>query len=83
MEEYYQYVVLPNGLKSIRAIVALSLELGFTIHPEKSVLVPTQQIIFLGFVIDSIKMTITLTEEKKQSIYARISFQIIKHQSEI
>ena len=56
-------------LKSIRAIVALSLELGFTIHPEKSVLVPTQQIIFLGFEIDSVKMTITLTEEMKQSIY--------------
>ena len=88
-EEYYQYIVLPNGFKSqmdpasrvftkdltplfkyvsskghlsvkcvddslllgktfeicsknIRATVALLWELGFTIHPEKSVLVPTQ-----------------------------------------
>ena len=56
-------------LNNIRATVALLRELGFTIHPEKSVLVPTQQIIFLGFVIDSVKMTITLTEERKQSIY--------------
>ena len=55
--------------KNIRATVALLRGLGFTIHPEKSVLVCTQQIIFLGFVIDSVKMTITLTEERKQSIY--------------
>ena len=55
--------------KNIRTTFALLRELGFTIHPEKSILVPTQQIIFLGFVIDSVKMTITLTEERKQSIY--------------
>ena len=55
--------------KNIRTTFALLWELGFTIHPEKSILVPTQQIIFLGFVIDSVKMTITLTEERKQSIY--------------
>ena len=58
-----------NCFKNIRATVALLQELGFTIHPEKSVLVPTQQIIFLGFVIDSVKMTIALTGERKQSFY--------------
>ena len=56
-------------LNNIRDTVALLRVLGFTIHPEKSVLVPTQQILFLGFVIDSVKMTIILTEERKQSIY--------------
>ena len=55
--------------KNIRATLALLRELGFTIHPEKGVVAPTQQIIFLGFVIDSVKMTITLTGERKQSIY--------------
>ena len=55
--------------KNIRATVALLRELGFTVHPETSVPVPTQQIIFLGFVIHSVKMTITLIEERKQSIY--------------
>ena len=107
-EEYYQYIVLPNGFspavrvftkvltplfkyvrskghlsikyiddslllgetfeicfKNIRDTVELLQELGFTIHPEKSFLVPTQQIIL----IDSVKMTITLTEKRKQSIY--------------
>ena len=50
--------------KNIRATVALLRELEITIHPEKPVFVPTQQIIFLGFVIDSVKITITLTEER-------------------
>ena len=44
-------------------------ELGFTIHQEMSVLIPTKQTIFLGFVIDFLKMIIDLDEERKQSIY--------------
>jgi len=43
-------------------------ELGFTIHPKKSVLVPTQEITFLGFVINSVIMKITLTMERKLAI---------------
>ena len=38
--------------------------LDFTIHPEKSVFVPSQRLVFLGFVIDSVAMTISLTPEK-------------------
>ena len=55
--------------KIIRATVAVLWELGFTIHPEKSVLAPAQQTMFLGFVIISLKMTINLTEERAKSIY--------------
>ena len=55
--------------KITRATVAVLWELGFTIHPEKSVLVPAQQTMFLGFVIISLKMTINLTEERAKSIY--------------
>ena len=53
----------------ISATVAVLRELGFTIHPEKSVLVPSQQSMFVGFEINSFKMAITLTEERKQFIY--------------
>ena len=60
---------LKFSFNNIRATVALLRELGFAIYSEKSVLIPTQQIIFLGSVTDSVKMTITLTEERKQSIY--------------
>ena len=36
--------------------------LGFTIHPEKSVLVPTQEIEFLGLVLNSVGMKIKLID---------------------
>jgi len=38
--------------------------LGFTIHPDKSVFIPSQCLVLLGFIIDSVAMTITLTPEK-------------------
>ena len=52
--------------KIIRATAAVS---GFTIYPDKSVLIPSQQTMFLGFVLNSFKLIIGLTEERKQSIY--------------
>ncbi|CAB4004433.1 Hypothetical predicted protein, partial [Paramuricea clavata] len=38
--------------------------LGFVIHPIKSILKPSQQIITLGFLINSLTMTIRLTSDK-------------------
>ena len=38
--------------------------LGFTIHPDKSVLIPPQRRVLFGFIIDSVAMTITLTPER-------------------
>ena len=51
---------------NIKATVQLLLSLGFTINTEKSVLALTQCLEFLGFILDSISMTITLTEKRKQ-----------------
>ena len=70
-------------VNNVRATVALLRELEFTSHTEKSILVLTQQIIFLGFVIDSVKMTITLTEERKQSIYTLCQNILSSYQSSI
>lgn len=42
--------------------------LGYTVHVDKSVLTPTQRIIFLGFIFDSVSMTVILTLEKKEKI---------------
>ena len=55
-------------LYNTKMTVALLRNLGFTVHADKSVFTPTQEIFFLGFVLNSEKMTITLTEEKKQKI---------------
>ena len=48
--------------------VMLFTKLGFHIHPEKSVFIPSQKLTFLGFVLDSIAMTVTPTGEKVQRI---------------
>ncbi|VDI36333.1 Hypothetical predicted protein [Mytilus galloprovincialis] len=53
---------------NISDTVTLLDKLGFTIHPVKSVFEPTQTITFLGFVLNSITMTIKLTTEKAQAI---------------
>ena len=42
--------------------------LGLTVHLEKSVLKPTQRIQFLGFWLDSTKMTVEITHEKADAI---------------
>ena len=53
---------------NIRDTVTLLDSLGFTVHPTKSVLVPTQILVFLGFVLNSIYMTVTLTRDKADKI---------------
>ena len=53
---------------NVLATLDILQELGFVVHSKKSVLDPTQRIIFLGFVFDTIAMTITLTQEKKNKI---------------
>ena len=50
--------------ENVSVTVHLLQKLGFTIHPDKSILIPTQIIVFLGFVINSLDMTISLTLEK-------------------
>ena len=56
-------------LKNTNDTIIMLQSLGFTIHPEKSVLTPTQNLVYLGFIINLKDMTLKLTEEKKQKIY--------------
>ena len=37
-------------------------------HPDKFKFIPTQCITYLGFILNSVQMTITLTQEKKEKI---------------
>ncbi len=53
---------------NIKATLQCLQSLGFVIHPDKSVLYPTQELIFLGFIINTVNMTITLVTEKKEKI---------------
>lgn len=55
-------------LDNISDTVSLSDALGFTINFEKSQLVPTQQLEFLGCILDSSRMAVLLTPQKTQKI---------------
>ena len=54
--------------KTVIDTISLLDKVGFVIHPEKSVLLPTQIITFLGFVLNSILMQVSLTPERAQKL---------------
>ena len=58
--------MIPCELSSQEAaIVVQTLEsLGFIINKENPVLFPSQKMVFLGYVIDSVEMTVSLPEER-------------------
>ena len=43
-------------------------ELGFNVHPEKSIFTPTCVLVYLGFLLNSLDVTVSLTREKAQKI---------------
>ena len=59
-----------NVLDSIQMLDNLSL----VIHPEKSVFIPQQKMIFFSFVIDSVRMIVMLTEDKIHKLKDLVSF---------
>ena len=67
-ESYLQGDTYQSRLVNILDTTKLLRELGFLINPDKSVLIPTQTIVFLGFVISSKHMTPSLTGDKKCKI---------------
>jgi len=63
-------------IDTVNASVNLFDNLGFVIHPAKSVFVPTQQLIFLGFLIYSVQMRVYLTNEETAKIKAHIQIAL-------
>ena len=49
---------------NVRETITLMDELGFTVHPDKSCFIPTQILTYLGFILNSIDMTIRPTDDK-------------------
>jgi len=50
--------------KNVVNTVKLLDSLGFVVHPEESVFIPTKKLVFLGFVVDSVSMLVYLTPDK-------------------
>ena len=68
-------IFLADSAETLRANVTYALRLfdslGLTVNPNKSVLLPTQEIEFLGVVLNSVDMSATLTSRKKDHIKAQ------------
>ena len=58
--------------QTIEATVSLLEILSFAIHKRKSILNPTQEIEFLGFVFNSLTMTVSITNGKTEAIILKI-----------
>ena len=67
-DTYLQQQLFNDALNSLNACKSLFSSLGLLIHPEKSLHIPSQIATVLGFVINSLEMTISLTTEKKTSL---------------
>ena len=55
-------------IETVTATLTLFDTLGFVVHPIKSEFIPKQQIVFLGFVLDSVAMQISLTQKRFEKI---------------
>ena len=67
-DQYIQGDTFDSCFSSVKACIELLRSLGLVIHPEKSALVPSQTLEFLGFILNSVSMTVSLTEVKKIKI---------------
>ena len=66
IDDFYVQGQTYNELCQLGTIEAVKLfdELGYVIHPITISLIPSQQIEHLGYVINSVKIRVTLTENK-------------------
>ena len=67
-DSWLQSDSFPLCLNNVRDTVLLSDTVGFTINFEKSHLVPTQRIEYLGCILDSLLMAVFLTPQKTQKV---------------
>jgi len=63
-----------NTMVMIRTLQSL----GFTINFKKSMVIPSQRIVFFGFLLDTLQFKVFLTEEKIQKIIMKAEFLIRK-----
>ena len=61
-DSFYTKDTLHRCQEATLHAVQLFIKLGFIVHPTKSIFQPTQSLEFLGFVLDSFLMRVTITE---------------------
>ena len=66
-DSYLQGDTVKECQQNIMDTAGLFSRLGFHIHPTKSVLTPSHILTFLGFILNSLEMTVSPTQEKVQN----------------
>lgn len=59
--------------RNVKSVYDLLSKLGFILNLDKSELIPKQKIIYLGFKINSVEMTISLPQARKEKVLERLS----------
>ena len=77
-DSYIQGDSVSSCRRNVSATLSLLQALGFNINERKSVLTPTQSLEFLGFIISSTTMTLTLTPCRKSNI-AEVCTKLLLH----
>lgn len=82
-DSYLQASDTKECLLNISDTQTLFTDLGFVINVDKSCVIPAQQINFLGFVLGSVSMTTTLTDDKKAKVKSICKQLLLKSHSTI
>ena len=70
-------------LQQLEILKSTLCELGFTVNVEKSQLAPVNEILYLGFLINSIAMTLHLPADKLMKIVSACKALLAKHQPSV
>ena len=70
-------------LQQLEVLKQTLCELGFTVNVEKSQLVPVNEILYLGFIINSIAMRLQLPAVKLEKIVSACKALLAKHQRSV
>ena len=70
-------------LQQLKILKSTLCELGFTVNVGKSQLVPVNEILYLGFLINSIAMTLHLPADKLMKIISACKTLLAKHQPSV
>ena len=65
---YLQGADFVDSYNNVKDTADIFLQLGFLIHPEKCFLTPTQEITFLGFILNTRSMMVYLSDKKKERL---------------
>ena len=71
---YLQNETCAGCIQTVKATLKQFDNLGFVAHPTKSEFIPKQEIVFLGFVLNSVTMKITLTPKRYGKVVQFLKF---------